>query len=123
MAWTGAEPVSGSGRCSLTPREWCVWGLRPTGYVPRIPNGRPPHRRSCSQTDHVLPCSAGRGNLNTVEFKESTVPQANGQPDGVGQGVDRSLIRWMLSLSAEQRLAWLCNVIRTVEEMQRGRPR
>ncbi|PKN25881.1 MAG: hypothetical protein CVU65_07360 [Deltaproteobacteria bacterium HGW-Deltaproteobacteria-22] len=35
-------------------------------------------------------------------------------------GVDPTLIRWMLSLSPEERLRWLDNVVRTLHEVRRG---
>lgn len=37
-------------------------------------------------------------------------------------GVDRSLVRWMLSLSPTERLAWLESVTEVVESARRAEP-
>jgi len=38
----------------------------------------------------------------------------------LGDGVDPSMIRWMLSLTPEERLRWLDNVVQTLHEVRRG---
>ena len=57
----------------------------------------------------------------TKSKPQPTAP--NGENSGVHSetGVDTTLIRWMLSLTPEERLDWLCDTIRSVEEVRRGR--
>jgi hypothetical protein len=45
-----------------------------------------------------------------------------GPPTDADEGIDVSLIRWMLSLSAEERLAVLQGFVDSVAELTRGSP-
>ncbi len=66
-----------------------------------------------SRPDHDVPLTP-----TTLETAE---PRAEPIEDLLrADGVDPTLIRWMLSLTPEQRLRWLDNVVRTLHEVQRG---
>lgn len=51
-------------------------------------------------------------------------PSAHPEPDGLSpfdDGVDETLIRWMLSLTPTERLQWAQDMVDTVEALREGR--
>ncbi len=57
--------------------------------------------------------------LNHNARQSFAAPEPTLQDEPV-EGVDLSLIRWMLSLTPEERLRWLDNVVRTLHGVRRG---
>jgi hypothetical protein len=57
--------------------------------------------------------------MSTIDA--ATQPSQTGEIDGPDDGVDVSLIRWMLSLTPAERLAVLQGFADSVAELSRGR--